>query len=302
MSCSSRSRSRSISPTVLQESISSTEAESLVEESPTLIDSDSESGSVSILLGMDLQDKEIVATHRSGSCAPIPVVTVDESQSQKCQSSSNSLTSPGSSPLLPIITTVGSRPTQRPTCLSATAGSHAYEWAINRMCGVYDPNTPFPFIGHTSMPGHTTVMGNPTHSHPHAQSTSLSVQVRLMPSTRCDTDGDAVHHFHTIISNRKNMFKPFYIGATTRQPLERFNLPTPRPHCVVYDGMVVGWVGNVTDAKRIERLVIQMAHQCFPYHCANAKDSGREGISEERAYASVYMYYGGRSQFLMRSF
>ena len=98
------------------------------------------------------------------------------------------------------------------------------------------------------------------------------------------------------------MFKPFYIGATTRQPLERFNLRTPRPHCVVYDGMVVGWVGNATDAKRIERLVIQMAHQCFPYHCANAKDSGREGISEERAYASVYMYYGGRSQFLMRSF
>ena len=160
MSCTSRSRSRSISPTVLQESISSTEAESLVEESPTLIDSDSESGSVSILLGLDLQDKENVATHRSGSCAPIPVVTVDESQSQKCQSS-NSLTSPGSSPLLPISTTVGSRPTQRPTCLSPTAGSDIYAWAVSRMCGQPpDRHTLFPFIGHTSMTGHTTVMGH----------------------------------------------------------------------------------------------------------------------------------------------
>ena len=43
-------------------------AESLVEENPTLIDSDSESGSVSILLDLDLQDKEVVATDRSGSC------------------------------------------------------------------------------------------------------------------------------------------------------------------------------------------------------------------------------------------
>ena len=301
MSCTSRSRSRSISPTVLQDSISSTEAESLVEENPTLIDCDSESGSVSILLGLDLQDKEVVATHRSGSCAPIPVVTVDESQSQKCQSSSNSLTSPGSSPLLPIITTVESRPTQRPTCLSPSAGSDAYAWAISRMCGQPpDRHTPFPFIGHTSMPGHTTVMGNPTHSHPHAQSTSLSVQVCLMPSLRGVTDGDVVDHFYRMISTRKEIFKDFYIGATTRQPLERFNLRTGRPHCVVYNGMVVGWVGNATDAKRIERFVIQMAHKCFPYHCANAKGSGGEGISEERAYASVYMCYGGRSQF--RSF
>ena len=258
MSCTSRSRSRSISPTVLQESISSTEAESLVEESPTLIDSDSESGSVSILLGLDLQDKENVATHRSGSCAPIPVVTVDESQSQKCKSSSNSLTSPVSSPLLPIITTVGSRPTQTPTCLSATAGSDAYAWAISRMCGQPpDRHTPFPFIGHTSMPGHTTVIGNPTHSHPHAQSTSLSVQVRLMPSTRGDTDGDVVDHFHRIISNRKNCFKPFYMGATTRQPLERFNLPCRLPHSEIYDGIVVRWVGNATDAQRIERSKMQ---------------------------------------------
>ena len=134
------------------------------------------------------------------------------------------------------------------------------------------------------------------HAHPHAQSTHLRVQVVL---DNVYTDDDVVGHFQRIISRRKDLFKPFYIGATTRQALDRFNLPCRPPHCEVYNGMIVGWVGNATDAKRIERLIIQMAHRCFPYLCVNAQGIGGEGISEEREHASVYMCYGGRYQWLL---
>ena len=134
------------------------------------------------------------------------------------------------------------------------------------------------------------------HTHPHAQSNNLRVQVVL------DTvyqDDDVVDHFRSIILKRKDPFKPFYIGATTRQPIDRFNLVGQKPHCEVYNGMVVGWVGNATDAIRIERLVIQMAHKRFPYPCVNHPSTGGEGISEGGEYASVYMCYGGRQTWLL---
>ena len=135
------------------------------------------------------------------------------------------------------------------------------------------------------------------HTHPHAQSNNLRVQVVL--DNVYKDDDDVVGHFQDIISRRKDPFKPFYIGATTRQPFDRFNLVGQKPHCEVYNGMVVGWVGNATDAKRIERLVIQMAHKYFSYWCVNHPATGGEGISEGREHASVYMCYGGRYQWLL---
>ena len=147
------------------------------------------------------------------------------------------------------------------------------------------------------MPGHTTVIGNLMHAHPHARSTSLRVQVQLV-STTCDRD--VVEHFRRIISTRRSCFKPFYIGATTRMPEERFHLATRLPHAEAFDGMVVGWVGHATDAKRIERLIITMAHHSFRYWCTNSPQTGGEGINAGSQNASVYMCYGGRNQLLMR--
>ena len=135
------------------------------------------------------------------------------------------------------------------------------------------------------------------HAHPHAQSNNLRVQVVL--DNVYQGDADVVGHVREIIYHRKDPFKPFYIGATTRKPIDRFNLVGQKPHCEVYDGMIVGWVGNATDAKRIERLVIQMAHKRFPDHCVNHPSTGGEGISEGREYASVYMCYGGRQTWLL---
>ena len=134
------------------------------------------------------------------------------------------------------------------------------------------------------------------HAHLHAQSTPLRVNVVL---DHLHTDDDVVGQFHRIISTRRDPFKPFYIGATTRQPLDRFNLPCRPAHSEVYDGMIVGWVGNAANAKRIERLIIEMAHTCFPYHCVNIRGTGGEGINAGGEYASVYMCYGGRHQMLL---
>ena len=272
----SRSRSRSISPTVVQESPL---------ENPALTDSDSESVSVSIL---DSCGAELASGH-------VNVVATDGSASQ----------SPANSPVLPIVvpTAVKSPPPQMPARsafgLSSTA-CNAYSWAINRIAGnPPDLHAPFPFIGPNSMPGHITVIGNPMLAHPHARSTSQSVQVQLM-STTCECDRDVVDHFCRLISIRRSCYKPFYIGATTRMPLERFHLPTRPPHAEVYDGMVVGWVGNATDAKRIEPLIMAMAHHIFPYHCVNCRQTGGEGISAGSQNASLYMCYGGRNTLLMR--
>ena len=261
----SRSRSRSISPTVVQESPL---------ENPALTDSDSESVSVSIL---DSCGAELASGH-------VNVVATDGSASQ----------SPANSPVLPIVvpTAVKSPPPQMPARsafgLSSTA-CNAYSWAINRIAGnPPDPHAPFPFIGPNPMP-----------AHPHARSTSQSVQVQLM-STTCECDRDVVDHFCRLISIRRSCYKPFYIGATTRMPLERFHLATRLPHAEAYDGMVVGWVGNATDAKRIEPLIIAMAHHIFPHHCVNCRQTGGEGISAGSQNASVYMCYGGRGQLLRR--
>ena len=261
----SRSRSRSISPTVVQESPL---------ENPALTDSDSESVSVSIL---DSCGAELASGH-------VNVVATDGSASQ----------SPANSPVLPIVvpTAVKSPPPQIPARsafgLSSTA-CNAYSWAINRIAGnPPDPHASFPFIGPNPMP-----------AHPHARSTSQSVQVQLM-STTCECDRDVVDHFFRLISIRRSCYKPFYIGATTRTPLERFLLPTRPSHAEVYDGMVVGWVGNATDAKRIEPLIIAMAHHIFPHHCVNCRQTGGEGISAGSQNASLYMCYGGRNTLLMR--
>ena len=261
----SRSRSRSISPTVVQESPL---------ENPALTDSDSESVSVSIL---DSCGAELASGH-------VNVVATDGSASQ----------SPANSPVLPIVvpTAVKSPPPQIPARsafgLSSTA-CNAYSWAINRIAGnPPDPHASFPFIGPHPMP-----------AHPHARSTSQSVQVQLM-STTCECDRDVVDHFCRLISIRRSCYKPFYIGATTRMPLERFLLPTRPSHAEVYDGMVVGWVGNATDAKRIEPLIIAMAHHIFPHHCVNCRQTGGEGISAGSQNASLYMCYGGRNTLLMR--
>ena len=135
------------------------------------------------------------------------------------------------------------------------------------------------------------------HAHPHAQSNNLRVQVVL--DTVYQDDADVVDHFRRIILKRRDPWKPFYIGATTRKPIDRFNLVGRTPHYEVYNGMIVGWVGNATDAKRIERLVIQMAHKRFPDHCVNHPSTGGEGISEGGEYASVYMCYGGRQTWLL---
>ena len=135
------------------------------------------------------------------------------------------------------------------------------------------------------------------HTHPHAKSNHLRVQVVL--DTVYQDDTDVVAHFRQIILKRKDPFHPFYIGATTRQPIDRFNLVGRTLHYEVYNGMIVGWVGNATDAIRIERLVIQMAHKYFSYWCVNHPATGGEGISEGREHASVYMCYGGRQQWLL---
>ena len=76
--------------------------------------------------------------------------------------------------------------------------------------------------------------------------------------------------------------------------------PLRLPHAEAYDGMVVGWVGNATDAKRIEPLIIKMAHHIFPHHCVNCRQTGGEGISAGSQNASLYMCYGGRNTLLMR--
>ena len=175
----SRSRSRSISPTVVQESPL---------ENPALTDSDTESGSVSIL---DSCRANLASGH-------VNVAATDGSASQ----------SPANSPVLPIVvpTAVKSPPPQIPARsafgLSSTA-CNAYSWAINRIAGnPPDPHTAFPFLGPNSMPGHTTVIGNPMHAHPHARSTSLSVQVQLM-STICGGPFSQ-NHFH-----QKRLFLAF---------------------------------------------------------------------------------------------
>ena len=134
------------------------------------------------------------------------------------------------------------------------------------------------------------------HAHPHAKSTHKDIQVVLSPYY---THDDVVGHFHRIIYTRKDQFKPFYIGATTRPPLDRFNLPCRPAHSEVYNGMIVGWVGNAANAKRIERLVIEMAHRCFPHHVVNIRGTGGEGINAGGEHASVYMCYGGRHQMLL---
>ena len=77
------------------------------------------------------------------------------------------------------------------------------------------------------------------HAHPHAKSTHKNIQVVLSPYY---TDDDVVGHVRRIISTRRDPFKPFYIGATTRQPLDRSNLVCQPPHFEVYNGMIVGWV------------------------------------------------------------
>ena len=135
------------------------------------------------------------------------------------------------------------------------------------------------------------------HAHPHAQSNNLRVQVVL--DTVYQDDADVVDHFRRIILKRKDPFHPFNIGTTTRQPIDRFNLVGQKPHCEVYDGMIVGWVGNAANAKRIERLVIEMAHRCFPHHCVNIPGTGGEGINEGGEHASVYMCYGGSYKMLL---
>ena len=135
------------------------------------------------------------------------------------------------------------------------------------------------------------------HAHPHAQSNNLRVQVVL--DTVYQDDADVVDHFRQIIHKRKDPVHPFYIGATTRQPLDRFNLPCRPAHSEFHDGMTVGWVGNAANAKCNERLVIEMAHKFFPYHCVNIRGTGGGGINAGGEYASVYMCYGGRHQMLL---
>ena len=188
---------------------------------------------------------------------------------------------PGSSPLLPLMTT---RPTAvktlaRPPPRLLSPAYDAYEWAIRRMSGELALPPP---------PSISRMPASPMHAHPHAQPANPSLRVKVhLSESRCDDD--VVEHIRHIIANRKQVFKPFYIGATTRLPLERFNLPTRPSHAEVYDGMVVGWVGNATDAIRIERFIIRMGHQSFRQWCVNKLQTGGEGIHAEREHASVYM-------------
>ena len=287
MSCTSRSRSRSRKRS---RSITPTEREESPVESGTLIDSDSEP-----------RGKPITPTEREEREASLPqaapaeekttpAVSKDATGGGSASMPTAAKAPPGSSPLLPLMTT---RPTAvktlaRPPPRLLSPAYDAYEWAIGRMGGELALRPP---------PAISRMPASPMHAHPHAQPANPSLRVKVhLSESRCDDD--VVEHFRHIIATRKQVFKPFYIGATTRMPLERFELPTRPSHAEVYDGMVVGWVGNATDAIRIERLIIRMGHQSFRQWCVNKLQTGGEGIHAEREHASVYMCYGGRWNFL----
>ena len=157
------------------------------------------------------------------------------------------------------------------------ADQRNFGWALNRMAGVRDIDTT---------------------RHPHARNCCLRVRTQLMAGKEDIVDDEVRDHFHRLIANRRSPVKPFYIGATTRHPSERFYLPTKVPHEKAYDGMIVGWVGTAANARGVESMVISMARRNFSLWCQNAPNTGGEGIAHSNQHASVYMCYGGKSSLL----
>ena len=175
----------------------------------------------------------------------------------------------GSEPVLPLVLN---------PCVQWPGPS--LEWAIACMAG---------------QPGWMSVR-SPSPSHPHAIINHTRVRVNLLPVIYHGEE-NVLEHFQRLIGHRRECNKPFYIGATTRHPVERFPLRTKLPHDTAYNNMVVAWVGTATEARRIEKLVISMARYYWPSHCMNDRPGG-EGIAPGIHPASVYMCEGGKSSLL----
>ena len=205
------------------------------------------------------QAKAWEAPSRSASSSPLCTIDLTEGE-----------------PLLPI-RSPPSLTQQQVHQMFDAADQRNLGWALNCMAGVRDIDTT---------------------RHQHARNCCLRVRTQLMAGKEDILDDEVRDHFHRLIANRRSPVKPFYIGATTRHPSERFYLPTQVPHEKAYDGMIVGWVGTAANARGVESMVISMARRNFSLWCMNAPNTGGEGIAHSNQHASVYMCHGGKSSLL----